>query len=198
MRDFHLINWLRLNGTNWITIQPRPSFCAMESVKKNPRSFPMRRGPTFMSEQKEHYTITLDDDALIHKIIAQATGMPSLHYSCPDKLLKKATTLSPIAVFLDVNLQENVSGLDFVPSLREIWPMVPIIVMTGDRDSNLIGRSLASGGNDFLKKPINPSELMARMQIRICEMREKRGFDEILLADARFNPRLGTLSKGDR
>ncbi|MES2744948.1 MAG: response regulator [Bdellovibrionota bacterium] len=151
-----------------------------------------------MSEQKEHYTITLDDDALIHKIIAQATGMPSLHYSCPDKLLKKATTLSPIAVFLDVNLQENVSGLDFVPSLREIWPMVPIIVMTGDRDSNLIGRSLASGGNDFLKKPINPSELMARMQIRICEMREKRGFDEILLADARFNPRLGTLSKGDR
>jgi DNA-binding response OmpR family regulator len=151
-----------------------------------------------MSDHHEHYTITLDDDVLIHKIIAQATGMPSLHYSCPEKLLKKASALSPIAVFLDINLKENVSGLDFIPGLREVWPMVPILVMTGDRDHNLIGRSLASGGNDFLRKPIQPSELIARLHIRICEMREKRGFEEIVLADTRFNPRLGTLSKGER
>lgn len=151
-----------------------------------------------MTEHNEHYTITLDDDALVHKIIAQATGIPSLHYSCPDKLLRKAAGLSPIAVFLDINLKENVSGLDFIPELREIWPMVPILVITGDRDINLIGRSLATGANDFLRKPINPVELIARMQIRICEMREKRGFDELHLGDIAFNPRLGTLSKAER
>lgn len=151
-----------------------------------------------MTELKEHYTITLDDDAMVHKIIAQATGVPSLHFSCPDKLLRKASSLMPLAVFLDINLKENVSGLDFIPELREIWPMVPILVMTGDRDNNLIGRSLASGANDFLRKPINPLEVIARMQIRISEMREKRGFEEIELADTRFNPRLGTLSKGER
>lgn len=76
--------------------------------------------------------------------------------------------------------------------------MTPILVMTGDKDNALIGKSLASGANDFLRKPINPDELIARMQIRICEMQEKRGFEEIRLADTLFNPRLGTLAKGGR
>ncbi len=151
-----------------------------------------------MTEQLETYTITLDDDSMVHKIIAQVTGFPSLHFSCPEKLLKKASSLSPIAVFLDINLKENVSGLDFIPELREAWPLVPILVITGDKDINLIGRSLASGANDFLRKPIHPTELTARMQIRISEMREKRGFEELELADTQFNPRLGTLRKGDR
>lgn len=144
------------------------------------------------------YTITLDDDPIVHKIISQVTGVPSLPFTCPKKLLRKSTSLSPIAVFLDINLKENVSGLDCLPELRRLWRMAPILVMTGDKDNALIGRSLASGANDFLRKPINPDELIARMQIRICEMQEKRGFDEIRLADTTFNPRLGTLAKGDR
>ncbi len=151
-----------------------------------------------MTDLLETYTITLDDDSMVHKIIAQVTGFPSLHFSCPEKLLKKAPSLNPIAVFLDINLKENVSGLDFIPELREAWPLVPILVITGDKDINLIGRSLASGANDFLRKPIHPTEIMARMQIRISEMREKRGFEELELADTLFNPRLGTLRKGDR
>ncbi|MBC7531662.1 MAG: response regulator transcription factor [Oligoflexus sp.] len=144
------------------------------------------------------YTITLDDDPIVHKIIAQATGVPSIPFTCPQKLLRKSLSLSPIAVFLDINLKENVSGLDCLPELRGLWRMAPILVMTGDRNNALIGRSLASGANDFLRKPINPDELIARMKIRICEMQEKRGFDEIKLADTVFNPRLGTLAKGDR
>ncbi len=144
------------------------------------------------------YTITLDDDPLVHKIIAQVTGMPSLPFTCPTKLLRKASALNPVAVFLDINLKKNVSGLDCLPELRSLWRISPILVMTGDRDNALIGRSLATGANDFLRKPINPDELIARMQIRICEMQEKRGFEEIKLADTVFNPRLGTLSKGDR
>lgn len=144
------------------------------------------------------YTITLDDDPIVHKIIAQATGAPSLPFTCPKKLLRKSASLSPIAVFLDINLKENVSGLDCLPELRRLWRMTPILVMTGDKDNALIGKSLASGANDFLRKPINPDELIARMQIRICEMQEKRGFEEIRLADTLFNPRLGTLAKGGR
>lgn len=151
-----------------------------------------------MTQSKEHYTITLDDDSMVHKIIAQATGMPSRSYTCPQTFLNDAPGLSPVAVFLDIHLKENVSGLDLIPELREIWPMVPLLVITGDRDNDIIGRSLASGANDFIKKPILPAEIVARMQIRICEMREKRGFEELDLADTKFNPRLGTLTKDER
>jgi len=151
-----------------------------------------------MPPMSGQYTITLDDDPIVHKIIAQATGFASQPFTCPQKLMKKAALLNPIAVFLDINLKENVSGLDCLPELRSLWRIAPIIVMTGDRDNALIGRSLATGANDFLRKPINPDELIARMQIRICEMQEKRGFEEIKLADTVFNPRLGTLAKDDR
>jgi len=150
-----------------------------------------------MTDSYSQYTITLDDDPQVSKLIARITGMSSLPFTSPEKLVTRAATYTPTAVFVDINLGIDISGLDYLSSMRQIWPFIPILVVTSDPNPGLIGKALASGANDFIRKPIFPDELQARLQSRLTEMREKRGSEELRLDDLTFNRRLETISKGD-
>ena len=151
-----------------------------------------------MTPNQAPYTITLDDDPQIHKIIARITNISSLPFNVPDKLLSRAKSYSPSAVFVDVNLDVGVSGLDYLSEMRRLWPFVPIFVITSDPNHELIGRALAYGANDFIRKPLEPNELRARLQSRLTEMREKQGIEELALNDLTFNARLGTIRKAEK
>ena len=151
-----------------------------------------------MTESFGLYTITLDDDAQIHKLIARITKLNSLPFTSPDKLMGRARSYTPTAVFVDINLDIGVSGLDYLSEMRRIWLFVPIFVMTSDPDHSLIGKALASGANDFIRKPLVPEEVNARLGARLTEMRERQGVEELKLNDMVFNARLGTIRKNDR
>ena len=134
-------------------------------------------------EREKRYTITLDDDPMVSKFIARATGIPSLPFTSSQSLQSNAFTHEPAAVFIDVHLGLNDSGLDSVPELRERWLYTPIIVVTGDIQDDLVGRALALGANDFIRKPIQVAELTGRLHARLSEMNAKRGSDVLSILD---------------
>ncbi len=136
---------------------------------------------------QKNYTITLDDDPIIHKIIGRMTGINSLPFVCPDKLLSRARSYEPAAVFIDVHIDVNVCGLDYVPALRKIWPFIPILVVTDDPTGELVGRALASGANDFVRKPLDGVELVGRLRARINEMRSRQAANVVELSDVSFS-----------
>ena len=142
----------------------------------------------------KRYTITLDDDPSIAKIIAQVTGIASLPFVSPEALLKKASSFDPVAVFVDVHLDE-VSGLDSIPEMRKIWPFAPIIVVTSDAKDQLTGEALAMGANDFIRKPINHAELTGRLHARILEMSSRKRNDVIEIGDISFSPGQSSITK---
>ena len=144
-----------------------------------------------MQEPKEAYTITLDDDPVMARIIEQATGLESISFMSTSKLLAKASSLEPQAVFVDVHLGVDDSGLDVLPKLREFWPNVVLLVITGDPNDALVGESLAAGANDFVRKPINAEEVRGRLRARIAEMAARRRIDEL-----RFGTLVYSRSKG--
>jgi DNA-binding response OmpR family regulator len=143
------------------------------------------------------YTITLDDDGLVPKIIEQITELPTRAYVEPNQLVKDAHTLRPLAAFVDINLGQESSGLDIIPKLRSEWPDIPIIVITGENDDATVGQSLAVGANDFVRKPIRPRELMARLQARVSEMKQRAKTDIVGVGDASLNTRQRTLQLGN-
>ena len=71
----------------------------------------------------------------------------------------------PDIVLLDVMLP-YISGLQLVSIIRDTptWRDVPIIMLTGKSHENDIVGALNAGADDYIVKPFQPSELMARVR----------------------------------
>lgn len=147
---------------------------------------------------ENRYTITLDDDISIAKSISQITHLPSLSFTSGENLLKKATSLDPVAVFVEMHRIAEDRGLDFIPDLRKAWPFVPIIVTTSDPQDEWIGQALAIGANDFLRKPFQPSELTGRLNARILEMANRKKTDVMVIGDIEFSPAQASITKNGK
>ncbi len=82
------------------------------------------------------------------------------------------------AVLLDLHLPDG-DGLELIPAIRHRAPALPIIVLTArDQVSDRI-RGLDAGADDYLVKPFDPDELLARL--RAVERRGRGGADSALV-----------------
>ena len=59
------------------------------------------------------------------------------------------------------------------PYIEILWPSAAIIVVTMDESAEVIQQALASGADDFIRKPVNAIELVARLKIRIDHLRDQ-------------------------
>lgn len=121
------------------------------------------------------YSVTLDDDPLIGKIIEVATGLKNFLYVSAMDLSRDLEHLHPVGVFVDIHLDEHESGIEIIPRLKQVWPDAPLLVITADPESSLVGDALSAGADDFLRKPLNDVELRARLNARSAQLAERRG-----------------------
>ncbi len=151
-----------------------------------------------MSTARTTYTITLDDDPMVHKMITRAMGINSLPYTSTATLLGRLDRYEPLALFVDVHLGPDDCGLDAVPAFRKAWPFTPIMVVTADEADDAIGNALASGANDFIRKPVNRLELTARLKARVAEMSVLAGRDSLVFGPLTFSKTYRTVSSAER
>jgi DNA-binding response OmpR family regulator len=71
----------------------------------------------------------------------------------------------PAVVLLDVMLP-HVDGLQLVTVLRQqaAWAAVPVLMLSAKAQEQDIARALAAGATDYLIKPFQPEELLARVR----------------------------------
>ena len=71
----------------------------------------------------------------------------------------------PDILLLDINMP-HVSGLEILETMRasKELRLVPAIVLTASNDPEIKLKALRLGASDFLAKPVDPSELMLRVQ----------------------------------
>ncbi|HEX6579522.1 MAG TPA: response regulator transcription factor [Actinomycetota bacterium] len=66
-------------------------------------------------------------------------------------------------VLLDLNLPDG-NGLDLLRDLREdLGTSVPVLVLSGLRQEEVVVRGLELGADDYVTKPFSPPELLARV-----------------------------------
>jgi len=111
------------------------------------------------------HILVVDDDAAIRQLLADYLGEHELRVTgVPDgPTMQKALNESVVdLIVLDLKLRSE-DGMTIARKLRA-QSSVPIIILTGNRDDvdRIVGLEL--GADDYLTKPFNPRELLARIR----------------------------------
>ena len=135
----------------------------------------------------EHYTLTIDDDPMVCRIIERATGVRSVGFERSQDIQPVAAQYEPLAVFLDIHIGLDESGLALIPLMRSLWHYAPIIVVTSDLDDACLDEAFKQGANDFLLKPVKPREVQARFRARLSELQERAARAALIAGDVRLD-----------
>lgn len=81
------------------------------------------------------------------------------------KAVEQVRCEKPDILLLDINMPQ-VSGLEILETMRtsKELRLIPAIVLTASNDPEVKLKALRLGASDFLAKPVDPSELMLRVQ----------------------------------
>ena len=110
--------------------------------------------------------------SLINDALEQA-GMDVLVALEGRQALTIARRIRPDIILLDA-IMPNMDGFDTCRALKADPGLagIPVIFMTGLTDTRDVVKGLEAGGVDYLTKPINPSELLARMKVHLANARQ--------------------------
>jgi two-component system KDP operon response regulator KdpE len=91
--------------------------------------------------------------------------------------LLQAASRNPDIVLLDLGLPD-MDGLEVTTRLRE-WTQVPVIVISAREQEQDKVKSLDAGADDYLTKPFNAGELLARIRVALRHaLRQRSGRQE--------------------
>ena len=109
-----------------------------------------------------------DDDHIAHllRFMLEREGYRVVHAADGREGLELIETGEPPAIaLLDVMLP-FVDGFELVRRLRDqaAWSEVPVVMLTAKTQESDIVRALNAGANDYILKPFQPAELLARLR----------------------------------
>lgn len=99
------------------------------------------------------------------RITLQSHGYRLVEAATAREGLMQATTRNPDVVLLDLGLPD-LDGLEVTQQLRE-WTQTPIIVISAREQEQDKVKALDAGADDYLTKPFNAGELLARMRVAL-------------------------------
>jgi two-component system cell cycle response regulator len=126
--------------------------------------------------------LLLEDDEHSANIITETMKLlsaePVTCLSIIDEALKEAQAKEYDMVVVSLDLQQE-DGLYFCSQLRaqEITRSLPVLLIAGNEEIDRIAKGLDLGANDYILRPIERSELVARARTQI---KQKRHHDWLL------------------
>jgi two-component system, OmpR family, response regulator MprA len=110
--------------------------------------------------------------------------------------LEEAHAFLPDLIVLDLGLP-RLDGVDVAKRLRESGDEVPILILTARDALEARVEGLDVGADDYLVKPFERQELLARMRA-LLRRRPPRGMAPLRVGDLMLNPDTHEVSRGDR
>jgi DNA-binding response OmpR family regulator len=142
--------------------------------------------------------LLIEDDAAIADVLRRILRQEGHEVrSAADgvEALQVAEEFVPDVVILDLGLPK----LDGVEVLRRLRAEsdVPILILTARADMDDRVEGLDAGADDYLVKPFEREELLARMRA-VMRRRPPRGVASLTVGDLRLNPDTREVYRGDR
>lgn len=129
-----------------------------------------------MSDAPGHKPVALviDDEPQIRRLLTvalEANAYRVLTASTGQEGLAIAAQRQPAVVILDLGLPD-LSGREVLRRLRE-WSNVPVIILSVQDDEAGKVAALDAGADDYVTKPFNTSELLARLRVALRHAESK-------------------------
>jgi two-component system response regulator MtrA len=112
--------------------------------------------------------LVVDDDTALAEmvgIVLRSEGFEPFFCADGALALEAFHAASPDLVLLDVMLP-GLGGIEVCQLIRA-EPGTPIIMLTAKTDTTDVVKGLESGADDYIVKPFNPKELVARIRTRL-------------------------------
>jgi DNA-binding response OmpR family regulator len=117
-------------------------------------------------------------------ILLEKSGFEVVKAYRADDGLRKAYRHQPDLILLDI-MMPDMDGWDVLRRLREMSD-VPIVFLTARSDVKDIVRGLEMGSDDYITKPFDNDELIARIKAHLRRAPRQNGTDELVFNDGRF------------
>ncbi|HNI74504.1 MAG TPA: response regulator, partial [Accumulibacter sp.] len=133
-----------------------------------------------------------DEDSVLHATAAvlRSAGVAKIEMVSDSRDLLPALERQPAsAVLLDL-LMPLVSGTKLLPEIVNLYPELPVVVMTAAQDVDTAVRSMKEGAFDYIVKPVDESRLVAsvRHALEVHSLRRQMGvLKHYLLTDCLEN-----------
>lgn len=119
-------------------------------------------------ENNKLKVLIIDDEPQIRRLLKMA--LEANEYKVFEAETGKDGLISitmnrPDVVLLDLGLPDN-GGLSVLSQLRE-WSTIPVIVLTVQNEEQTKVTALDGGADDYITKPFNTGELLARIRVAI-------------------------------
>jgi DNA-binding NtrC family response regulator len=111
---------------------------------------------------KKVKTLVVDDDPIVLdscRRVFEAEGFEAYLVPNAEKALEAMETNNFTILLIDVKMPEQ-DGIYLMRKVKEKWPMVPIVVMSGYPTPETIADGFRLGAAKFIAKPFTPDELL--------------------------------------
>ncbi|MBI5919377.1 MAG: response regulator [Nitrosomonadales bacterium] len=100
---------------------------------------------------------------LLKTLVGKIEGCIPFTFEFPAQALEWCHENQPDLVLLDYMMPE-ISGIDFLKLFRQMpgCEEVPVLMVTADHETEVRYQALQAGANDFLTKPVDRTEFLAR------------------------------------
>jgi DNA-binding NtrC family response regulator len=119
----------------------------------------------------------VDDDAIANRLFERACG--KMEISCKvfdeaDKCVEEIRKKQPEIILTDLNMP-GMDGFELIENIRENWPALPVIAITGQSSVERAVKAMRAGACDFIKKPYELDELKSSIErnIQYAELTDK-------------------------
>ncbi len=119
-----------------------------------------------MASATQAQVLVVDDEPallILARELLSASGKRVFTAASPDEALALLENTEVDLVLTDVRMPGHRSGLDLLEELRNLYPAVPVLVVTGDGTGSNVSDALDRGAAGFLTKPFGASQLIAKV-----------------------------------
>ncbi|HOX28331.1 MAG TPA: response regulator [bacterium] len=123
--------------------------------------------------------LIVDDEEPIHKLIRRMLAPEGYQIHASSKGeggLAIVSTIKPDLVLLDLQMP-GMNGPEFLLELRKIFPVLPVVIITGYPDSDLMSKALEATGNGpilLVPKPFTKEQLIQSVRMILKGAIEKK------------------------
>jgi DNA-binding response OmpR family regulator len=123
-----------------------------------------------------HSILIIDDEPNLRRslgLILQRAGYSITTAASAAEALHLLRAGAYDLAFLDIKLPDQ-NGIDLLPQLRELYPDMPILILTAHATLDTAIGAVRLGARDYLLKPIDPEIILSRVESLLSQEKPKR------------------------